>query len=75
MGIRKRLLLLSIGISIPLTLAGLLMLWALWSESKRELTHSIEEQSQLAIFYEMRAVFWRTLFKDNIDRRLASFFG
>lgn len=48
MGIRKRLLLLSIGISIPLTLAGLLMLWALWRESKRELTHSIEEQSQLA---------------------------
>ena len=48
MGIRKRLLLLSIGISIPLTLAGFLMLWALWRESKRELTHSIEEQSQLA---------------------------
>ena len=48
MGIRKRLLLLSIGISIPLTLAGLLMLWALWRESKKELTHSIEEQSQLA---------------------------
>lgn len=48
MGIRKRLLLLSIGISIPLTLAGLLMLWALWRENKRELTHSIEEQSQLA---------------------------
>ena len=48
MGIRKRLLLLSIGISIPLTLAGFLMLWALWRESKRDLTHSIEEQSQLA---------------------------
>jgi signal transduction histidine kinase len=48
MGIRKRLLLLSIGISIPLTLAGFLMLSALWRESKRELTHSIEEQSQLA---------------------------
>jgi signal transduction histidine kinase len=48
MGIRKRLLILSIGISIPLILVGLLMLWALWRESKRELTHSIEEQSQLA---------------------------
>lgn len=48
MGIRKRLLILSIGISVPLILAGLLMLWALWRESKRELTHSIEEQSQLA---------------------------
>ena len=31
-----------------MTLAGLLMLWALWRENKRELTHSIEEQSQLA---------------------------
>lgn len=48
MGIRKRLLILSVGISIPLTLAGLLMLWALWRENERELTHSIEEQSQLA---------------------------
>jgi len=48
MGIRKRLLILSIGISVPLILAGLLMLWALWRESRRELTQSIEEQSQLA---------------------------
>lgn len=48
MGIRKRLLILSIGISVPLILVGLLMLWALWRESKSELTHSIEEQSQLA---------------------------
>ena len=48
MGIRKRLLILSIGISIPLILVGLLMLWALWRENRRELTHSIEEQSQLA---------------------------
>ncbi|HKY42356.1 MAG TPA: ATP-binding protein [Pyrinomonadaceae bacterium] len=48
MGIRKRLLILSIGISVPLILVGLLVLWALWRESKRELTHSIEEQSQLA---------------------------
>lgn len=48
MGIRKRLLILSIGISVPLIFVGLLMLWALWAESRRELTHSIEEQSQLA---------------------------
>ncbi len=48
MGIRKRLLTLSIGISVPLIVAGVLMLWALWRESKSELTHSIEEQSQLA---------------------------
>lgn len=48
MGIRKRLLILSIGIAVPLIVAGVLMLWALWRESRRELTHSIEEQSQLA---------------------------
>lgn len=48
MGIRKRLLTLSIGIAIPLILVGLVMLWALWQESRRELNHSIEEQSQLA---------------------------
>src|SRR6185503_154508 len=48
MGIRKRLLILSIGISVPLILAGLLVLSALWRESRSELTHSIEEQSQLA---------------------------
>src|SRR4026207_1992885 len=48
MGIRKRLLPASIRIATPLILVGLLMLWALWRESRRELTHSIEEQSQLA---------------------------
>ena len=48
MGIRKRLLSLSIGIAVPLILAGLVMLWALWNENRRELNHSIEEQSQLA---------------------------
>ena len=39
---------LSIGIAIPLTLVGLAMLWVLWQESRRELDHSTEEQSQLA---------------------------
>jgi hypothetical protein len=48
MGIRKRLLALSIGISIPLIIVGFVVLWALWQESRRELNHSIEEQSQLA---------------------------
>jgi signal transduction histidine kinase len=48
MGIRKRLLALSIGIAVPLILVGLVILWALWQESRKELTHSIEEQSQLA---------------------------
>lgn len=48
MGIRKRLLALSIGIAIPLIVVGLIMLWALWQESRQELNHSMEEQSQLA---------------------------
>lgn len=48
MGIRRRLLTLSIGIAIPLTLVGLAVLWGLWRESRRELDHSIEEQSELA---------------------------
>jgi signal transduction histidine kinase len=47
-GIRRRLLTLSIGIAVPLTLVGLAMLWGLWRESRRELDHSIEEQSELA---------------------------
>src|SRR5688500_7850861 len=48
MGIRKRLLALSIGIAVPLIIVGLVVLSALWQESRRELNHSIEEQSQLA---------------------------
>jgi signal transduction histidine kinase len=48
MGIRRRLLALSIGIAIPLTLVGLAMLWRLWQESRKELNHSTEEQSELA---------------------------
>lgn len=48
MGIRRRLLTLSVGIAIPLTLVGLAVLWGLWQESRRELDHSIEEQSELA---------------------------
>jgi signal transduction histidine kinase len=48
MGIRKRLLALSIGIAIPLIVVGFVVLWALWQESRKELNHSIEEQSQLA---------------------------
>ena len=48
MGIRRRLLALSIGIAIPLTLVGLAMLWGLWQESRKELNHTTEEQSELA---------------------------
>ena len=39
---------LSIGIAIPLTLVGLATLWGLWRESRQELDHSTEEQSELA---------------------------
>lgn len=48
MGIRKRLLALSVGIAIPLTIVGLAMLWGLWQRSRRELNQSIEQQSDLA---------------------------
>jgi signal transduction histidine kinase len=48
MGIRKRLLVLSIGIAVPLTIVGLVMLWGLWQRSRSELDHSIQSQSDLA---------------------------
>jgi signal transduction histidine kinase len=48
MGIRKRLVMLSVGIAVPLAIVGLVMLWALWQGSRREINHAIEEQSQLA---------------------------
>jgi signal transduction histidine kinase len=48
MGIRKRLLVLSIGIAVPLTIVGLVMLWGLWRRSRNELEHSIQNQSDLA---------------------------
>src|ERR1043165_9613074 len=48
MGIRKRLVILSIGIAVPLTIVGLAMLWGLWQRSRSELNHSIQSQSDLA---------------------------
>src|SRR5215831_9920080 len=48
MGIRKRLVMLSVGVAVPLAIVGLVMLWALWQRSRREINHSIEQQSQLA---------------------------
>lgn len=48
MGIRKRLLVLSVGIAVPLTIVGLVMLWGLWQRSRSELDHSIQGQSDLA---------------------------
>jgi signal transduction histidine kinase len=48
MGIRKRLVTLSVGIAVPLTLVGLAMTWGLWQESRRQLDDSIGKQSELA---------------------------
>ncbi len=48
MGIRKRLVTLSVGIAVPLTIVGLAMLWGLWQRSRSELDHSIQAQSDLA---------------------------
>ena len=48
MGIRKRLVILSVGIAVPLTIVGLAMLWGLWQRSRSELEHSIQAQADLA---------------------------
>ena len=48
MGIRKRLVTLSVGIAVPLTLVGLAMMWGLWRESRRQLDDSIGKQSAWA---------------------------
>jgi signal transduction histidine kinase len=40
--------LLSVGIAVPLTIVGLVMLWGLWQRSRSELDHSIQGQSDLA---------------------------
>jgi signal transduction histidine kinase len=48
MGIRWRLVTLSVGIAVPLTLVGLMMLWGLWQENRSQLDQSIETQAELA---------------------------
>jgi len=48
MGIRKHLLVLSVGIAVPLTIVGLAMLGGLWQRSRTELNNSIQGQSDLA---------------------------
>lgn len=48
MGIRGRLVLLSVGIAVPLTLVGLVILLGLWHESRSQLDESVETQAELA---------------------------
>ena len=48
MGIRGRLIALSIGVAVPLVLVGLVALGGLWRESREQLDLSVEKQAQLA---------------------------
>lgn len=48
MGVRGRLIALSIGVAVPLVLVGLAALWGLWRESREQLDLSVEKQAQLA---------------------------
>ena len=47
-GIRGRLLFLTIGIAIPLALVGVLALTRMWSTSRTQLDDSVKQQSELA---------------------------
>ena len=48
MGIRGRLIALSLGVAVPLVLVGLVALVGLWRESREQLDLSVEKQAQLA---------------------------
>ena len=48
MGIRGRLIALSIGVAVPLVLVGLAAMRGLWQESREQLDLSVEKQAQLA---------------------------
>jgi signal transduction histidine kinase len=47
-GIRGRLVWLSVGVAVPLALVGLAALWGLWRESREQVNLSVEGQAQLA---------------------------
>jgi len=47
MSIRGRLLTLAVGGVLPLLLVGLIALWVVWSEKRRQLNDSLEQQSEL----------------------------
>jgi hypothetical protein len=48
MGIRGRMVALSVGIAVPFALVGLALLWGLWSESRGQRDESLETQAELA---------------------------
>src|SRR5919112_845610 len=48
MGIRGRMVSLSLGIAVPFALVGLALLLGLWRESRGQLDESLETQSELA---------------------------
>jgi len=48
MSIRGRLLTLAIGGVLPLLIVGLAVLWIVWSEKRKQLNESIEQQAELA---------------------------
>ncbi|HEU4434632.1 MAG TPA: ATP-binding protein [Pyrinomonadaceae bacterium] len=48
MSIRGRLLTLAIGGVLPLLIVGLVVLWIVWSEKRKQLNESIEQQAELA---------------------------
>lgn len=47
MGIRGRLLALTLGVAIPLSLVGFVVLKEVWATSRRQLEHSLEQQAEL----------------------------
>lgn len=48
MGIRGRLLALTLGVATPLVLAGALALWGLWTASRQQLDRSVQQRAELA---------------------------
>src|SRR6185369_8579772 len=47
MSIRGRLLTLAVGGVVPLLIAGLTVLWVVWSGKRHQLNESLEQQSEL----------------------------
>lgn len=48
MGIRGRLLALTLGVALPLALAGAVALWGLWTASRRQLEGSLRQRAEMA---------------------------
>ncbi len=48
LGIRGRLLALTLGVAVPLALAGIVALWGLWTASRRQLDDSVRQRAEVA---------------------------